>query len=244
MRNASQFAILIYVFCLLFVSACGSETQSESSDQTTEEEVTQKLIEPVEIFSNNYARVVKVSLAPGEELAAHEGEARVIYSLSDYSIEWEEQGQDLGTKSWKSGEVHYHEAGRHSAKNNGSSKAEWLAFVRKNDELPDCSDYSLDNDVNAVASDVASMLFDNEEFRITEVTLPQGAQIPMHSGKNRLIYSLSDYQILYESDKEGKTEKTFNSGDAHWHEACEHGLENNGQSEARFLVIAYKQPGQ
>ncbi len=240
MKKLSKFAIGFLGICMFLVSACGDGKPTESKDQTTAETSTQKEVDATEIFANDYVRVVKVSLAPGENLASHEGNARVIYSLSDYSIEWEEKGENLGTKSWKKGDVHFHEAGQHSAKNNGESNAEWLAFVRKSEELPDCSDYSLENDVNAIAPDFANLLFDNDQFRVTEVVLPQGEAIPMHSGVNRLIYSLSDYQIKYESDKEGKAEKTFSRGEVHWHEACEHALENSGQSEARFLVIAYK----
>jgi quercetin dioxygenase-like cupin family protein len=242
MRTLNQFVIAVFSISLFLVSACESGNQKEAQD--TQEETTQKVVQPEVIFENDYSRVVKVSLAPGEELASHEGEARLIYSLSDYSIDWEEKNQNLGTKSWKKGAVHFHEAGQHSAKNNGSSQAEWLAFSRKSTELPDCSDNSLENDVNAVASDFASLLFDNDNFRLTEVALPQGEKIPMHSGINRLIYSLTDYQILYDSNKEGKAEKTFKTGEAHWHEACQHALENTGQGEARFLVVAYKPSAQ
>ncbi|MCB0629982.1 MAG: hypothetical protein R2824_24940 [Saprospiraceae bacterium] len=239
MKNLSKVVIVFCSFCTLLFSACGNGSQPETTDQLAAE-APAKTVAPTEIFANNYVSVVKVSLAPGEETAVHEGNDRVIYSLGDYTIDWQEKGRDQGTKSWKKGAVHFHEAGPHSAKNNGTTQAEWLAFVRTSAELPDCSDYSLENDVNAVAADFATQLFDNEAFRLTEVVLPPGARIPMHSGINRLIYSLSDYQIQYESDKEGKGEKTFRTGDVHWHEGCEHALENIGQGEAHFLVVAYK----
>jgi quercetin dioxygenase-like cupin family protein len=98
----------------------------------------------------------------------------------------------------------------------------------------------IENDVSSVSSEFVKVLLDNDEFKLTEVTLPKGANIPIHSGINRIIYSLTDYQIMYESNKEAKVEKAFKTGDIHWHEACMHSLENLGQTEAKYLVVSYK----
>lgn len=225
---------------LLIFSSCGNEKKEKStnSDNQTEEKITE--VSPEVIFENDYAKVVKVSLAPGESQPAHDGESRVIYSLTDYSIDWEEKGEDLETKTWKKGDTHFHEAGKHAATNNGTTTAEWLVFIKKSTDLPECGENKIENDVSSVSAEFVKVLLNNDEFKLTEVTLPKGASIPMHSGVNRIIYSLTDYQIMYESNKEGKIEKTFKSGDIHWHEACQHGLENIGQTEAKYLVVTYK----
>jgi quercetin dioxygenase-like cupin family protein len=233
------FGIAVFAFLL---AACGSPNNKESQ-KTDKDETTAEEVDPVVVFENDYAEVVKVTLPPAASLAAHEGAARVIYSLSDYAIDWVEKGKKEGTKSWKKGDVHVHEAGQHAATNNGTSTAEWLAFAKKDTELPDCGEQMVADDVNSVASDFATLRFDNEVFRLTEVTVPAGAKIPMHAGVNRIIYSLSDYQIMYESGDEGTKEKSFKRGDVHWHEACQHALENVGTTEAKFLVVAYKKKG-
>jgi quercetin dioxygenase-like cupin family protein len=238
MKN-SNFYRLVFLALTFMLVACGE--QSKKTTQQTADEIQKPVeVEHKMIFENDYAKVLKVILAPGESIKQHQGDKRVIYSLTDYAIDWEEQGEKLGTKSWKKGQAHYHEAGEHAATNNGTTTAEWLVFVKKNADLPECADNQLENDVNSVSSDFATILLDNDEFRVTEVTLPINASIPMHSGVNRVIYSLTDYQIMYESNDEGKTEKTFKLGDIHWHEACQHGLQNIGQTEATFLVISYK----
>ena len=238
MKNSTYYRHLSILLLTLVLAACGSENKKESQEAAAPG--TDRIVEPEVVFENQYAKVVKVSLAPGEALAPHKGEQRIIYSLSDYSIEWEEAGKDEGVKTWKKGDVHFHEASRHAAKNNGDATAEWLAFVKKDAELPECGENTLENDVNSVAPDFADQRFENDVFKITEVTLPQGENIPTHAGVNRMIYSLNDYQIMYESDKEEKTEKTFKSGDNHWHEACQHALENTGETEAKLLVVAFK----
>lgn len=231
--------LLSSAFILVF-SSCGNEKKNKATDSENQVEEKSTEVSPEIIFENEYAKVLKISLAPGESQPTHEGESRVIYSLTDYSIDWEEKGEDLGTKTWKKGEAHYHEAGKHSATNNGTTTAEWLVFTRQNTDLPECGENQIENDVISVSPDFANALLDNNEFKITRVSLPKGGKIPMHAGINRIIYSLTDYQIMYESNKEGKVEKQFKSGDIHWHEACQHRLENIGETEAKYLVVSYK----
>lgn len=244
MKSSFLCIILIYSSILLVLSSCGNERNNQSQGAQVQQETAEKKGDFNILFENDYAKVVKISLAPGESQPTHDGESRVIYSLTDYSIDWVEKGEDLGTKTWKKGEVHYHEAGKHAAKNNGTTTAEWLAFVKKNTDLPECGENQIANDINSVSPEFANVLLDNDEFKVTEVTLSINSNIPMHSGINRMIYSLSDYQIIYESTKEGKVEKQFKSGDIHWHEACQHRLENIGETEAKYLVVSYKRKEQ
>lgn len=232
----------IIITCILLwtLTACAGSDQNKAPESASNSQEQATAVSPEVLFENDYSEVVKVRLAPGQALASHQGEARVIYSLSDYSIQWEENGQDEGIKSWKAGDVHAHVAGQHSAKNTGDTTAEWLAFIKKEAELPDSEENMLENDVNTVASELSTIRFENDSYKITEVNLPAGQSIPTHSGINRIIYSLSDYSLQYDSNREGSEEKSFKAGEAHWHEASEHALKNIGMTEARFLVVAYK----
>lgn len=225
---------------MLLLSSCGDEKKNKSQDSTSQVEQKGTELTPSVIFENNYSKVAKMSLAPGEFLSTHEGENRLIYSLTDYSLDWEEKGEKLSSKTWKKGDVHFHEAGKHAAKNNGTTKAEWLVFTKKNTALPDCGDNTVENDVTSGSPDFAQLLFNNDDFRITKVTLPKGESISTHAGINRILYSLSDYDLKYESNTNGQVDKQFKVGDIHWHEACKHSLENNGDTDASYLVVSYK----
>lgn len=225
---------------LLILGSCKNEKKTEKIDSETPQEAMVKNGERSVLFENDYAKVSKITLAPGESQPSHEGESRVIYALTDYSIDWQEQGENLGTKTWKTGDVHFHEAGEHSATNNGTALAEWLVFAKKNAELPECHENTAANDVNSVAPNFTQVLLENEDFKMTQVNLPIGESIPMHSGINRIIYSLSDYKIMYQSNKDEKVEKQFKKANIHWHEACQHSLQNIGETEAKFLVVSYR----
>lgn len=242
MKNSFLSTILLYISILFVLSSCGNEKKNQSQDAQNQKEATDKKGERNILFENEYAMVVKIRLAPGEFVSPPEGEGliRVIYSLSDYTVDWDKGDAKMEKKSWKENDVHFHEAGKHYVKNIGSTTAEWLVFVKKNNNLPECGENTVENDVTSVSPEFAQSLFDNHEFKMTVVTLPKGGIIPKHAGISRLIYSLSDYQIIYESTKEGKTEKQFKSGDIHWHEACQHGVENIGGTEAKYLVVSYK----
>lgn len=240
MKKLNLSLLLVSSLFIFSLTACGNEQKSDSQMHSMHQEEKQTEVAPNVVFENDYAKVVKVTLAPGAQLKAHQAKERVIYSLSDYTIDWIEQGENKGVKSWKKGDVHAHQAAEHAAKNNGNSTAEWVAFINKGAELPDCSESTLAKDVMRIAPALAQLLFENDAFQITEVTLPKGAKLPMHAGANRIIYSLSDYHIIYESKKEGKGEKSFKTGDVHWHNGCQHALENIGDTEAKFLVVSYK----
>jgi predicted component of type VI protein secretion system len=77
---------LLSIFLLtLILAACGNQDKKETQETSVAPE-TVRVAEPEMVFENQYAKVVKVSLAPGEALAAHEGKKRMIYSLVVASI--------------------------------------------------------------------------------------------------------------------------------------------------------------
>jgi len=231
--------ILAACMVLFTISSCKNSKKDHPTEKSVKTEVSDKThITP--LFENDYTKVAKVILEPGQEQQLHQGGARVIYSLNDYTIAWEENGDNLGQKEWKKGDVHSHQPGTHKAKNTGSKTAEWLVFGRTQKELPPCENYDSGEDVNSIKPDAASVLLDNENFKAMQVTLNSGDSIPNHNGINRIIYALSDYSLEYTSDKTGTVNKDFRAGDVHWHGACKHSLKNTGASDAKFLVLVYK----
>jgi len=80
-------------------------------------------------------------------------------------------------------------------------------------------------------------VFSNEYATASVVTLAPGRVLPAHNGGPRAVYSLSDCTIRFTQG--GQTsEPSWKVGQAHFHEAGEHSIENIGTSEAKFLVVA------
>ena len=82
------------------------------------------------VFADDEAEVHRVTLQPGAALPPHRGLARIIYSLSGYSVEL--KGED-GTRdrSFTAGEAHYHDPGDHTVENTGDAVAEMLVVEFK-----------------------------------------------------------------------------------------------------------------
>jgi quercetin dioxygenase-like cupin family protein len=191
------------------------------------------------IFENQYVRAILFRLQPGDELPEHAGHPRAVYSLSDYRILWTEAGES-SEKEWRAGQAHWHDAIRHAVSNIGESEALFLVVARKDAALPEVADLHAEHDAAAAEDGYGRLVFENEHVRITEVMLPPEAAQAEHHGLNRLVYSLSDYSIRYTSDRFDTVERTFARGDAHWHEADEHAVENIGTTEARFVIFQFK----
>jgi quercetin dioxygenase-like cupin family protein len=191
------------------------------------------------VFENDYVYAVKVKLKPGEKLPLHEGERRVVYSLSDYKIKWTEDGR-VEEKQWQKGDSHLHHADAHAVENTGDTDAEYLVVTRTAMALPDAGESLLSGDMSKVDSLHAEILLEDDDIRVLEVKLDTGKAQPKHDGLNRLIYSLSDYQIEYTYYIMDNVETEMERGYIHWHTADKHSVKNVGDTPAHYLLFGFK----
>lgn len=214
---------------LIFLSACAhhSPNHKENSMRTN-------------VLSESWVKVDRIEIPVGEMLPTHTGMARVIVSLSDYTIEWDEAGQNKTTKSWKKGDVHWHGAKDHSVKNVGATPARFLLVAKLSD------DASLQKAPEARKHDASGdgilpkKVFENESVVVSEVVLQPGQKQPAHHGGQRVIVALSDYEILYNSETVKDRKVTIKNESVHLHEADKHSVSNVGKTEAHYLVIHFK----
>jgi hypothetical protein len=213
--------------------ACGSETPRAS-----EEAAAPLAIDAVRqvVLDNEFATAFTLTLEPGQSVAPHEGAARVVYSLSDYTIRYSE-GADSRETSWRTGDAHVHAPGTHAIANTGTTTARLLVVYRADTELPAGGSAA----VEAAGGEPTNLLVDDERFRVSVVAIPVGGVLPQHAGLPRVVYSLSEYSIRYEAEGAAATEQSFRTGEAHWHPADRHAITNTGTTDARFLVVQFKQ---
>jgi quercetin dioxygenase-like cupin family protein len=91
-------------------------------------------------------------------------------------------------------------------------------------------------DIVAAAPETAQLIFENDYVRAVEFKLQPGESLPLHKGGPRVVYALSDYRIMWTEGAQS-LEKEWLRGQAHWHDAIDHAVENIGASEARYLVL-------
>jgi quercetin dioxygenase-like cupin family protein len=220
---------------ILYVGGCGQQ-QEKSTDDT----VAPPLVTETVQFENDYVKVTEFMLKPGGKLPLHKGGPRVVYALSDYTIRWTE-GDQVSEKKWQKGDVHWHNAIEHAVENIGDTDAHYIVITRKDIALPKAGDYAIDQDASQLDSDHANIIFENDQVRVINVNLAAGESQPMHHGVNRLIYSLTSYQIEYTSDQMDTQNSRKEAGDIHWHTADKHAVKNNGETVAHYLIFEFMQ---
>ena len=189
------------------------------------------------LFQNEYVRVKRMDLDPGETLPEHSGRARIVYSLTDYDLEWSENGKSANRKSWKQGDIHAHGFDSHAAKNVGKTKASFVIFERLAKDMTTHIDHTA---THAHKQQVGSkVLLNNANYKVVEIELSPRERQEVHDGGRRVIYSLTDYQL--EWFENGKTVQTlWKSGDVHWHGQVQHSAKNSGKTKANWLVVTLK----
>lgn len=227
--------IIISLVTMLFIGGCGQQ-----QEEVIEDIVAIYPANSTVKIENDYVKVVEFMIKPGDKLPLHKGGPRAIYSLSGYTLKWTEGDQET-EKEWTKGHVHWHAAIEHAVENIGDTDAKYLVVTRKKMVLPQTDDYDIAEDASQLDSDHTNIIFENEHIRIIEVKLAAGESQTMHHGINRLIYSLTSYQIEFISDKMETMETKMEAGDSHWHTADKHAVENIGETLAHYLIFEFKQ---
>lgn len=218
--------LIIASLCLISIVGC---SHSHKKHHRHHDKMMTSLL-----IKNDWIKVQKIELAPGKSSKMHMGGPRLIIALSDYQLQFEEKGSKAVEKKWKRGQVHWHEGNPHAIANTGSTPARFLILTRLGDLPHNDGTAHLDKKGHSPA------LLENDWVKVTEVNMKPGQQLPNHSGAIRAIISMSDYEILYNSNCIKNRKSKFTSESVHLHEADEHSLKNIGTTDANFLIVQFK----
>jgi quercetin dioxygenase-like cupin family protein len=95
------------------------------------------------------------------------------------------------------------------------------------------------NDIVAEYPDNAKVVFENKYVQVVKFNLEPGDKLPLHKGGKRVVYAVYDFKVKWTEGNE-TSEKEWQNGDAHWHDAIEHAIENIGDTIASYLVVMRK----
>lgn len=97
-------------------------------------------------------------------------------------------------------------------------------------------------DVVKVAPNNCKVLIDNDQVRVVEVTIKPGEKLAMHSHPAHVVYELTTGKVR-STTPDGKTvDLDFKAGDASFHEARTHAVENIGTTDSRDVLFEIKAP--
>jgi beta-alanine degradation protein BauB len=96
------------------------------------------------------------------------------------------------------------------------------------------------DDAVKVASDSYKVVLENDEVRVLEVRIKQGAKVEMHSHPKSVAICLNDQRLRF-TFPNGKSEETdVKRGQAVWLDGISHAVENIRNEDASSVVVELK----
>jgi hypothetical protein len=217
---------LLMILPLVFLTACAHDRPTPKTTPMS-----------TNVLNESWVEVNRVEIPVDAAQTIHQGKERVIVSLNDYTIEWVEDGQKTSSKSWKRGDVHWHRAKDHAAKNIGTTPARFLVIAKK---TPTKSAKKERKQHSKASKKLPNKVLENDFVVVTEVSLKPGEKQPIHQGDQRVIVALSDYEVLYRSGSKKDRKVKIKNESVHLHEADQHAVSNVGKTKAHYLIIQFK----
>lgn len=94
----------------------------------------------------------------------------------------------------------------------------------------------------AVANDNYRVVFENDQVRVLEHSVPMGGAEATHRMPCRVTYAMSGYKLVTQAPGAPRQETIRQPRTAWWSGAEEFALKNNGNALARELIVEFKQP--
>jgi len=96
------------------------------------------------------------------------------------------------------------------------------------------------DDAVKVASDSYKVVLENDEVRVLEVRIKQGAKVEIHSHPKSVAISLNDQRLRF-TFPNGKTEDAdLKRGQTVWLDGISHAVENVGSEDVSSVVVELK----
>lgn len=227
--------------CLVLMAGCGDDpAPAAGSNGSTVVEIAHEIPRHASVlFENDYVLVAEFDLPPGGAIPPHYSRNRAVYALADYRLVFARGGEEL-VQEMKTGEISWHPAGEHSARNVGETTARFLVVFRKLSRL---FEYSLTGDVEDVtclAPASSEVLLENDTMRVARFILAPGASLPRHRGLNRVMYPLNSFNLRYVT---GSVDLQYvcREGEALYFHAEPHEVVNVGETAAHYLMFELRE---
>jgi len=95
-------------------------------------------------------------------------------------------------------------------------------------------------DAIEVAGDTYKILLENDKVRVSEMRMPAGDSMEMHSHPTTIVYVMDDMENEWTMPDGSTKEIEQKAGDVMYSEPFSHAVENTGDNETHLLVIELK----
>jgi quercetin dioxygenase-like cupin family protein len=226
-----SFAKALLIALVILAVACGPGERP--AEVTVQEDIVKTAPDRAKLLLENDQIAATLFTLPAQaELPMHKGGDRVVYSLSDYKLQFRTPDAEPALRDYRKGEAHWHRAGEHAVRNVGASKAEFLVVARKGaNPTP-----GVTSNLAELKPEQARVVFENEDCKVIDITLKPGETQPMHKGAGRLVYSLTPMKVKLDTGGES-SEHAYSAGEVHYHQGGDHRVTNLSKEPARYLIF-------
>jgi beta-alanine degradation protein BauB len=105
---------------------------------------------------------------------------------------------------------------------------------------PDTGKPMSQDDAVKVAPDSYKVLLENDQVRVLEVRIKQGAKSGMHSHPRSVAICLNDQQLRFTFPNGKSEDADLKRGQAVWLEGLSHAVENIGTEDVSSVVVELK----
>ncbi len=99
---------------------------------------------------------------------------------------------------------------------------------------------SQNDDAVKVAPDSYKVLLENDQVRVLEVRIKQGAKSEMHSHPRSVAICLNDQRLRFTFPNGKSEDADLRRGQAVWLDGISHAVENVGSEEVNSVVVELK----
>jgi hypothetical protein len=214
-------------------AGCASEEKEVSFDDIARQMPEQ--YKPVLV--NDWVSVYELSLNPGQSLPVSYEGGRAVLALTNCKLTVKREGSGKALQMRNRRTAHWIKKGAEAVVNSSNMQLRALIVVRKRPHLPAARPMGRSGELLKVAPRQARLLLENRHMRIMSVRLDPGEQLKRHFGRSRVVYSLTPATVAFAGVDGEAVERTFAAGNAHWHGAGEHAVQNRGGESIEFVVF-------
>jgi hypothetical protein len=192
------------------------------------------------VFENGHVLAVRVRLEPGERIPGHLADFRVVYAMSDFSLEVSTTEETI-QRRFSPGEVSAWEPGRYSFENVDDAVADYFVVSRKGSAASkDHSNLQAHAEAPTPPESAGALLFSNNELDVLKVDLEPGEEHQLSLGYPSLVYGATPAAVDFRSVTGAESRVGLNKGRVVWLDPEVVIAENSGNRTARLVVFSLK----
>ena len=188
-------------------------------------------------FENEYVRVLRWNVGPGEKVPMHEHPALVSVSLSGGKTSFTSPDGKTREAEVKPGQVTWSDAEKHSSQDTGGKPGEIIQVELKKKPGPAVTAITASEDAVKVDPQHYKAEFQNDRVRVLRIRYGPSEKSVMHAHPANVAVFLNDSHGRF-ALPDGKTmEADFKAGQVDWGDKEKHLPENMGSKPFELILV-------